>query len=83
MSIGDFAIIFPATTRERGWDKLANGVLLKTAADAGFEVFISIDKNMEHEQNLQKSPLHKTSTAPVRSHLARCTYRTFATTAWP
>jgi hypothetical protein len=45
------------TTRERGWDKLANSVLLKTAADAGFEGFISIDKNLEHEQNLRTLPL--------------------------
>jgi hypothetical protein len=46
-----------STTREMRWDKLGNGLLLKAAADAGFEVFISIDKKIEHEQNLGTLPL--------------------------
>lgn len=45
------------TARELGWDKLANGVLLKTAAGAGFEAFMSLDKKLEHEQNLTTLPL--------------------------
>ena len=40
-----------------GWETLSNGVLLKRAADAGFEAFISVDKNIEYEQNLPNLPL--------------------------
>ena len=45
------------TAREMGWEALANGVLLGTAAGAGFEAFVSVDKNIEHEQNLKTLPL--------------------------
>jgi hypothetical protein len=45
------------TAREMGWDKLENGVLLKTAADVGFEAMLSLDKKLEHEQNLKSLPL--------------------------
>jgi len=45
------------TTREKRWDKLANGELLRAAAAAGFGAFISVDKNLEYEQNLRKLPL--------------------------
>jgi len=45
------------TTRELRWDKLENGELIKAAADARFEAFISIDKNIEFEQNLRALPL--------------------------
>ncbi len=46
-----------STTRELGWEKLSNGLLIRAAADAGFEAFISIDKKIEHEQNLRNLPL--------------------------
>lgn len=45
------------TTKEKGWQKLGNGVLLQAAADAGFDVFLSIDKKLEYEQNLKKLPM--------------------------
>ena len=45
------------TTREMGWETLANGALLKAASLADFSAFLSIDKNLEHEQNLRASPL--------------------------
>ena len=37
----------------RGWDSLANGVLLKVAEEAGFDVLLSTDKNMQYQQNLK------------------------------
>ena len=40
------------TTREMKWDQLRNGALLSIAAGAGFEVFVTIDKQIEHQQNL-------------------------------
>jgi len=45
------------TAREMGWDEFQNGALLKAAANGRFDVFASIDKNIEHEQNLRTLPL--------------------------
>ena len=40
------------TTREMKWEQLRNGALMSIAAGAGFEVFVTIDKQIEHQQNL-------------------------------
>ena len=45
------------TTRAMGWEKLGIGALLKAAGGAAFEAFLSIDKNIEYEQNLRSLPL--------------------------
>ena len=37
---------------ERGWEKLANGDLLDAAEAAGFELFVTADKNIRYQQNL-------------------------------
>ena len=42
------------TAWQRGWDRLKNGDLLKADEEAGFEVLITPDKNMRHQQNLLK-----------------------------
>src|SRR6185436_18753870 len=41
-----------ATAEERGWDRLENGALLSVAEEAGFEVFLTADKNLRYQQNL-------------------------------
>ena len=41
-------------TIERGWERLVNGALLETAETAGFEVFITADKNIRYQQNLTR-----------------------------
>lgn len=38
--------------KERGWDTLTNGELLSTAESAGFEVLLTTDQNLPHQQNL-------------------------------
>jgi len=38
--------------RARGWDTLSNGDLLAEAERAGFEVFLTADKNIQYQQNL-------------------------------
>ncbi len=38
---------------ERGWDRLANGALLKAAEDDGFDLLLSTDKNIQYQQNLK------------------------------
>ena len=39
------------TVRERGWDGLQNGALLRAAADE-FDVFVTTDRNLPFQQNL-------------------------------
>ena len=38
--------------RTRGWDTLSNGDLLFEAERAGFDVFVTADKNIQYQQNL-------------------------------
>ena len=38
--------------RDRGWDRLSNGELLAEAERAGFDVFLTADKNIQYQQNL-------------------------------
>jgi len=38
--------------KERGWDRLSNGDLLAEAERAGFDVFLTPDKNIRYQQNL-------------------------------
>jgi hypothetical protein len=38
--------------RARGWGQLENGDLLNAAEAAGFEVFVTADKNLSYQQNL-------------------------------
>ena len=38
---------------ERGWERLVNGTLLDEAEAAGFDVFITADKNIRYQQNLR------------------------------
>ena len=63
-------------TQDMGWDKLSNGELLTAAEQAGFEVFLTTDKNIRYQQNLagRKIALVVLSTAqwPVpRLHVQR------------
>lgn len=39
-------------TKDAGWDRLANGELLKAAEEAGFDLLLTTDKNMVKQQNL-------------------------------
>ena len=38
--------------RSHGWDTLRNGELLDAAEAAGFDVFITTDRNIRYQQNL-------------------------------
>ena len=43
------------TVQQQGWAGLRNGELLRQAADAGYEVFVTADQNLEFQQNLARS----------------------------
>ena len=38
--------------RSHGWDTLGNGDLLDAAEEAGFDVFVTTDRNLRYQQNL-------------------------------
>ena len=40
------------TVRERGWEGLKNGKLLR-ATSAEFDVFVTMDRNLQYQQNLR------------------------------
>jgi len=41
-----------STAAHEGWDRLQNGELLDAAEAAGFDVLLTTDKNLGHQQNL-------------------------------
>ena len=41
------------TVHEMGWDRLADGPLLKLS-ERGFDVLFTIDRNLEYQQNFTK-----------------------------
>ena len=42
------------TAAYRGWDGLRNGELLEAAAHAGYDLLITCDQRMRHQQNLSR-----------------------------
>ena len=38
--------------RERGWDRISNGELLKAAEVEGFDLLLTTDKRIRYQQNL-------------------------------
>lgn len=63
-----------STAEECGWDRLENGALLTAAEEAGFEVFLTADKNLRYQQNLsaRKIALVVLGNSPwplVRAHI--------------
>ena len=45
------------TVKDMGWLGKKNGELLGLAAFNGFDLFITLDKNLKHQQNLDKVDL--------------------------
>jgi UDP-N-acetylglucosamine enolpyruvyl transferase len=41
-----------ATAHERGWSQLNYGALIAATEQAGFEVFVTTDRNLRYQQNL-------------------------------
>lgn len=40
------------TAFERGWAQLENGTLIQEAEAAGFDLYVTTDKNLQYQQNL-------------------------------
>jgi hypothetical protein len=41
------------TAQSKGWDTLSNGALLDAAEGAGFELLLTTDRGIHHQQNLR------------------------------
>ena len=41
------------TAQSRGWDTLSNGALLNAAEEAGFQLLLTTDRRIRHQQNLR------------------------------
>ena len=57
-----------ATVPEAGFAGKKNGELLKLAEEAGFEIFVTLDRGIEYEQNLSK---HELAILLIRSQSSR------------
>lgn len=45
------------TVRDKGWNGVKNGDLLKLMLENDFSVLITFDKNLQHQQNFEKYPI--------------------------
>ncbi|HYC87931.1 MAG TPA: hypothetical protein VEO54_01870 [Thermoanaerobaculia bacterium] len=59
-----------ATVRSQRWLGLRNGVLLRAAVDAGFEVLATADKALRHQQNLAAIGMGVVLIMRVRNRIA-------------
>ena len=46
-----------STVRELGWSGVKNGRLMTLCVENGFDILLTIDKNLQHQQNLEKYPV--------------------------
>ncbi|MCX6591681.1 MAG: hypothetical protein NTZ56_09165 [Acidobacteria bacterium] len=65
------------TAKSRGWNRLANGALLKAAEEAGVDLLFTTDQGIRYQQNLSHRRIAivvltgTTKWARVRRHLER------------
>ena len=65
------------TARAQGWERLVNGLLLKSAEEAGFDLLLTTDGKMRFQQNLSNRTIvilvltECTKWTQVRLHLER------------
>ena len=45
------------TVRELGWSGVKNGKLMALCVENGFDILLTIDKNLQYQQNLDKYPV--------------------------
>lgn len=61
---------------DRGWGALSNGRLLAAAAEAGFQAFVTVDKNLRYQQNIVTVPIRVVELNVLNNRiesLRRCT----------
>ena len=53
----DFAEHEIYTVRDKGWNGIKNGDLIKLVIENLFDALITFDKNLQHQQNLSKNKI--------------------------
>ena len=43
-----------STVKDRGWTGLKNGVLMAVAAESGFDILLTIEKNIQRQLTIEK-----------------------------
>lgn len=46
-----------STVRDKGWLGQKNGALLKLMVDDGFQIFVTVDRNLPYQQNVAPLPI--------------------------
>jgi hypothetical protein len=70
------------TAAQMGWSGLQNGKLLAEAAGAAFDAFLTVDKNIRHQQNLTTLPLAViVLDTPMNTPVARLPFAPFVEVA--
>ncbi len=64
--MSDFEVV---TVPEASFSGLKNGKLLKAAEEAGFSILLTIDKNMDYQQNVGKFAIAIVILDVPRSHI--------------
>ncbi|MCA9904151.1 MAG: hypothetical protein KC547_09855 [Anaerolineae bacterium] len=52
--LGDYDVL---TMRQMGWNGLKNGELLRRLVEEKFDVLLTVDQNIEYQQNVAELPL--------------------------
>jgi len=55
--LNDFFEYEVSTIQQNGWSGKTNGELLKLMLEAKVDVFLTADKNLQHQQNFTKYPI--------------------------
>ena len=58
------------TVQDMGWAGTGNGLLLSLAAGEDFDAFLTVDRGIEHQQNMRHLPLPIIIMLGVRNRLA-------------
>jgi len=45
------------TVSDKGWNSLENGELLEAMTKEGFEILLTVNKNLQYQQNLDRYPI--------------------------
>ena len=66
----DFAEHEVYTVRDRGWNGVKNGKLLKLLIEHGFDALMTFDKNLQYQQNFEKYTITVfVLTAPINTYI--------------
>lgn len=60
------------TVRDKGWNGFKNGELLRLMLADGFDVLLTFDKNLQHQQNFETFPVAVLSSLLAPIDISTC-----------